>query len=100
MTKPKPKNADQIAVEIDKLKKMQPKVRAFSFFGDNNRQSIAAQVKVLEERLNEDEIYDHQETDAAWTENQTSCALDALRWSEGEKGMDAPSDGWKPLVEK
>lgn len=53
----KPTNKE-IAAEAKKLDEMKPKVRRFSMFGDDNWAAIEAQIRVLEEDLDEDEIYE------------------------------------------
>ncbi len=71
MSKP---TAEQIQVEIAALKEIQPRVPHHSAFGEDNWAAIQAQTVVLEERLDEDAIYDR------YKDNQYALdsALDAL----------------------
>ena len=86
---------DQIQAEVQALKEMQPSVRHYTAFGDDNWGAIDAQISTLVERLDEDEVYDRWEGEE--TESELDNALYALRWLEGEEA-EAPSVGWAPLV--
>lgn len=91
--------AAEIQIEIDRLKKMKPKVKHYTFFGDDNWARIEAQIRVLDLGLNEDDIYDEWPGDDEM--EIRSGAQDALAWIEGEggEGDDPPSAGWKELME-
>ena len=52
-TKP---TSEQIAAEIALLQAVHPKVPTHSFFGDDNRAAIDAQIRVLQERMSLDEF--------------------------------------------
>ena len=89
--------AKQIKKEADKLAKMKPQVRRTTAFGDDNHEAIDAQIRVLDEDMNEDEIYGEWEGD----ENRLrDNALEARRWMDGESEDGTPSYGWKDLVTK
>ena len=53
MSQPTP---EQIKNEIKALEEMQPKVKRFSSFGDDNHEAIDAQLDVLKNDLTDDEI--------------------------------------------
>lgn len=92
MSKP---TIEQIKVETAVLKEIRPRVPHRSTFGKDNWAAIQAQTAILEERLNEDAIYNR------YTDNQYALdsALDALGWREGDPDFEAPSDDWKNVVE-
>lgn len=54
MNKPTPK---AIAAEIAKLKALKPKVKRYTFFGDDNHAAINAQIEVLEKGMDDDAIF-------------------------------------------
>jgi hypothetical protein len=94
---------DEVKTEIARLKEMKPKVRRKTAFGDDNWEKIDAQIRVLEESMDEDEIY------AAWSDdndpehNQDLIhnALDARQWMEGDVDEpELPSKGWENLVQE
>jgi hypothetical protein len=93
-----PKTPDEIKAEVAKLREMKPRVRHRTSFGDDNWAAIDAQIKVLEEGMDEDEIYDE------WPEgerdmHERDSALEALAWKNGEETEDeTPSAGWQSLV--
>lgn len=91
----------QVAEQIAALKKMQPRVRHYTMFGDNNWDVMDAQVEVLEKRMSGSEI-DKQ----VWSKDDEadmtirSAAMDARRWLDGEPLEDGEKDlvaGWKAL---
>lgn len=93
---------DQIEKEIQTLKEMMPNVRKTSMFGDNHHDAIDAQVEVLKEDLDEDEIDQRyggtdDETSAEKPLNVLESALDAFNWLSGE-AKDPPSKEWKDLL--
>lgn len=78
--------------EADALEKIKPKVRAKSFFGDDNHAAIDAQVAVIRGLLTNEQIHGRYENDYALT-----SALEARQWLEGE--MDGSLlDEWKSLT--
>jgi hypothetical protein len=94
---------DEVKAEIARLKEMKPKVRRKTAFGDDNWEKIDAQIRVLEEDMDEDAIY------AAWgDDNDPEHNLDlihnareAREWLDGvETPPELPSDGWKGLVQE
>ena len=86
----------QVKDEIQKLKSIKPTVRPTSFFGDNHHDAIDAQIEVLEDLLDEDEIY-HKEDDEEWTESVRGAACEAYEWLHGNK-KESIADEWKELV--
>lgn len=104
---PKVPTEKEVAEEIEVLRKIKPTVRKTSLFGDNHHHAINAQIEVLENDMPEDEIYDHQEgeeiyaEEEEWRDNVVSAALDARRWLDGEEREEPgpPSESWKPLIQ-
>lgn len=105
-TKPTP---EKIAAEIAALQELQPKVRPFSAFNDDNRAAIDAQVDVLTRRLSVSQVYDRwgEDTDAEelgeeeFDQNLLDCALQAAQWLIGElaDGEESPAASWKGLCQ-
>jgi hypothetical protein len=95
----------QIAAEIAALKKLKPRLRKSSVFGDDHHAAVDAQIAVLEERLSDGKIYDRFEstgfTDIDHGEgrgdNVLSAAIDAQQWRDGDK-EDKPSSEWRELT--
>ena len=89
------KTAEEIQEEIQKLKDMKLKVRKFSSFGDNNHLAIEASIKVLEENMSEDQIWDYWSSEDESSE--FNSAIDTRRWMDGEEETSS-SEGFAPLV--
>lgn len=88
----------EITAEIKKLKLLKPRVPARTFFGDNNHDSIEAQICVLEKRMNDDSIYNYFEPVDDDRRRILDSALDARRWLDGDSTAGAPSSSWQELV--
>jgi hypothetical protein len=88
-------NQEQINAEIELLKEIKPKVRAYTMLGDDNRAAIQAAIEVLEKNLSGDDIWDRWpgERDC----HERGNADDARRWMDGEE-KESPSEGWKTLI--
>lgn len=91
MSKP---TKEQIQQEIEKLKALKPRVRHYTAFGDDNRAAIGADIKVLEEDLSKDAIYDRYED----LQHLLESALYARYWLDGDEEL-APSEAWESLAE-
>jgi hypothetical protein len=85
----------EINAEIKKLRDMKPNVRMTSAFGDNHHNAIDAQIRVLDELMDEEDIETIFDDDA---QNVRDEAYNALQWMLGEDEYDAPSQGWQELV--
>lgn len=97
-------NATQISAQIDGLMAIQPKVLRTSMFGDDHHAAIDAQIEVLQEDLDEDEIYKRwggagEEGEEDVGQNVVNAAVDARHWLDGDF-EDAPDliESWKELV--
>lgn len=98
MKKLKVPTAKQIEAEIALLEKMKPAVRQYSAFGDDNHASIDAQIEVLNNMFDDDDVYNNaEEPDGEWPQYVVDSALEAVRWLEGDN-EEPPSDDWKPLL--
>lgn len=102
------RNDVAVNAEIARLVKMKSRVRQRTAFGDDNHDAIDAQILVLTNRADNDEVYDrfgpsHDDKGKESFEFTDSCdhklqaALEALMWLEGET-KEAPSKGWKELM--
>jgi hypothetical protein len=97
---PTEKTTAEIQVELARLRDLQPRVRRHSIFGDDNHAAIAAQIEVLDKRMDVDAV------DAAWGDSTAEDyrdslhqhATDAHDWYTGLSDEPAPSEGWKVLV--
>jgi len=87
---------EQVQEEIKKLKEMKPNVRHYASFGDDNHAAIEVQIRVLEQGLGSNAIYDRWDMEEYLIEN----ALEAHYWTE--QGGDPPSgpDGWGSLIDE
>lgn len=105
-TEAKP-TAEQIAAQVLALQGLQPKVRPFSAFGDDNRAAIDARIEVLTRRMSVSQVYNRwgDDTDAEeseedeFDENLLECALQAAQWLIAElvAGEKSPAASWKGL---
>lgn len=92
------KTQKEIDEQVEKLKAIRPKVKPYSFFGDDNLDKLDAQVKVLEEDMDGDEVWDEwpeEESDM----NTRMSADDAINWRDGESEIDDLAKDW-PLISK
>jgi hypothetical protein len=95
----------EIKAEILKLTTMKPTVLMSSMFGDNHHDAIDAQIEVLEERLDSDDVYDRypsieEDEDNGYPANVRDSAIEAAMWMEGESEDGSPSENWQSLVRK
>jgi Lon protease-like protein len=75
---------------VDTLRSQRDKVRRYSVFGDDNRAQIDAQIRVAEEKFDDEDIDDRIE-DAL-----QDAARDMLYWINGDEDL-SPSESWAPL---
>lgn len=91
---------DQIKDEIDALKKLKPTIRRWCAMEvDNHHAAIDAQIRVLVQGMDEDDIDEvfgkHDDSASEYRENVHNAAVDALHWMEGEvEFAESPSAGW------
>lgn len=75
------KTQEEIKGEIEALKTVRPKVKPHSMFGDDNLAMLDAQVDVLENDLDDDDIYErYDHADAS--EYVLEGALEANNWRD------------------
>lgn len=97
-------NQKQIDTEIERLKKMAPRLPP-SAFGDDNAAACRAQIRVLEEKLTETQVYDAFDNPSDGEElnqqeqHQLDAALEAGSWAAGEERI-SPADGWAPIIKR
>lgn len=89
----------EIKAEIEALRAVLPRVPPSGMMG-NNKDAIEAQIAVLLEGLDNDDVYDRfedkedPEGDGLYV---LSNALDALQWRMGDND-EKPSTGWQGLA--
>jgi hypothetical protein len=86
----------QIKKEIAGLKAIKPKIRQFSFFGDDNHASIDAQINVLEDNMDDDQIDDLYDPEENYNLNES--ARHAREWLDGKFEGDGLVKDWEPLI--
>lgn len=92
------KTQEEIDKQVKKLKAIRPKIKPYSFFGDSNLDKLDAQVKVLEEDMDSDEVWDE------WPEEESDMEIrmsadDAVSWRDGESEVNDLAEDW-PLEEE
>lgn len=88
----------EIEAEIKWLKENKPKIGRYTFFGDDNHAAIDAQIKVLEQRADEEAVFDWQDIEG-WDERLAECARNAALWLEGDDELKpSAKDNWGGLV--
>lgn len=87
------KTKEQIDMMIKDLQEIKPRVRHFTFFGDNNQEAIEAQIWVLQSNAIENDVWNRFSEEE---EYQRSLALDATDWIDG-KNENLLSD-WQELI--
>jgi hypothetical protein len=102
-TKPTP---DQVAAEIKLLAGLLPRVRPTTAFGDDNRTAIEAQIIVLTERMDLDDVYDRFGEDAfliddGFDQYVLDSAMEAHDWLHGLRAADedSPAKSWEGLAQ-
>jgi len=81
------KMQEQIKKEIKALETVRPKVRPYSIFGDDNLAALDAQIEVLENNWDNNEIYDkYDRIDSS--EHILESALAARQWIDDEENPD------------
>ena len=90
------KTQKEIEKQITALKEIRPKVRPYSVFGDSNLDKLDAQIKVLEEDMDSDEVYDEWPGEEKDMETRMA-ADDAIAWRDGESEIEDLAADW-PLL--
>lgn len=100
-----PKTKEQIDAEIVALKELRDKIPKTSFFGDDNVAAIDAQIKVLERKMTDNEVYkefgddgfddDHSDD---FSQHALDAALTAADWLVGEEDIGSLAEDWASLV--
>lgn len=94
---------EQIATEVARLKAVQPRVPEYSLFGDDNRAAIDAQIKVLEDGMSLDGIYEafgEDNVEREFSQNTLDCAITTHDWMDGALAEDegSPAFGWEAIA--
>jgi len=86
----------EIKQEIERLKDLLPNIRPYSAFGTDNKAQLAAQIKVLEEDMDNGGIYDEFDHSGI-DEEVLMSALSAREWLDGNYDVDTLSEDWEGL---
>jgi len=81
------KTKKQIAKEIKALKTVKSNVRPMSIFGDDNLRSIDAQITVLENNMDNKDIYEMYDR-ASSSEYILDAAIAAQKWIDDKEDDD------------
>jgi hypothetical protein len=81
------KTKEQITKEIEALKTVRPNVRPTSIFGDDNLGSVDAQIDVLKNNMDNDDIFDKYDRTSS-SEYILESALAARGWIDDEEDPD------------
>lgn len=84
----------EVAAEIAALKTIQPRIRRYTMFHDDNHAAVAAQIALLEAENPEEAIDDYSIEDDEHTYFAVSTALEWLLKDRDE----APSADWADLI--
>ena len=82
----------EIDEQIKRLNEVRPKVRPYSIFGTDNLAQLDAQIKVLEEDMDRDEIWDEwpREEEDFDTRSAAYTARDWIDYEEDDLAKDYP----------
>lgn len=92
------KTQEEVKKQIAVLIKIKPKVPQYSAFGDDHWAAIDAQIKVLEEDMDNSDIENEFELEEGVALNIVTAALDARQWIDGESEEDDLAEDY-PLTE-
>lgn len=84
---------EQVQQEIVTLREQLTTVRRFSFFGDDNKAMIQAQIYVAVDDMDDDAIR------GMFAASVEDAAYQMREWLDGEVADESPSDVWAPLCE-
>jgi hypothetical protein len=96
---------DEINAEIAALTELKAVVPEHNRFRDSNHDAIDAQIKVLKNRYDDDDVYtdwgenENLEEDEDFCESVFHSALEACMWLHGNR-QEKPSAGWGVLVKQ
>lgn len=92
--------SEQVAAEIAHLRDVQHRVPSHSAFGDNNREAIYVQIKVLEDRMSLDDVHLCFGALSESSEYALDAALQAHDWLTGKQAGDelSPAAGWEVIA--
>lgn len=85
----------EIEQEVAALEKMKPNILRESKFGEDHHAAIEAQLEVLRERMDEDDV-DENYGDAE--DNIRSAAQDAANWLTGDHESEHLTSDWESLL--
>jgi hypothetical protein len=95
------KNREQVLAEIEKLEALLPKLPKKNYFGEDVHEQVEAQIQVLCEDLDDDDIYAEweDEDDYDYNRSKIDSAIAAREWATGSTDI-SPSDDWAPVAKE
>ena len=93
----KERTQDQIDEQIKWLMDNKRQIPQTTAFGDDNWAKIDAQIAVLKEVMDEDEVADKLDN-GDWTESEAEAAREAVAWRDDGDDSAQPSEAWSSLV--
>lgn len=90
------KTQAEIDEQVKRLKEIRPNVRPTSAFGDSNLDKLDAQVKVLEEDMDSDDVWNEWPEDEGDMEIRMS-ADEAINWRDGKGELEDLTEDW-PMI--
>lgn len=90
------KTQKEVDEQVKRLQAIRPKIKPYSYFGDSNLDKLDAQIKVLEEDMNSDKVWDEWPREEADMEIRMS-ADEAVNWRDGVSEEDDLAKDW-PLI--
>lgn len=102
----RPRNDEEIAKEIELLRKIKPHITQHGFFGNDNWRTIDLEIRILERDMTETELREYlnfEENDDAISHGERlfldNDGYEVIQWMEGET-EESPSSGWAHMVGK
>jgi len=90
------KTQKEIDKQIEALKAVRPRVKPFGAFGNDNLANLDAQIMVLEENLDSEDVWDYWPDEEGDMEIRMS-ADDAIAWRDDESDIEDLAEDW-PLI--
>ena len=95
----------EVDIQVKWLKDNRNNIPAYDAFGGDNHAKIDAEIFTLEEKLDEDDVYNksnaegEEDDSKEWNSEQLESALGVIEWREGNEDV-SPMDNWGVLVKK
>jgi len=89
------KSQAEIESQIKRLIAIRNKIKPFNIFGDSNLDKLDAQIRVLEENLDSEEVWDIWSSEE--DEEVRISAEEAVRWQNDESDIEDLAADWPML---